>query len=515
MLFSQSRALHQALRNFYRNDLLLVGGGGGKNDTTADNPLAATSLAFDDQRAAMIFITEHFHRQVFDSLERNPLSALLSLCWTICSTSFNVSPDLSETAYLRVWSPFICLVTTLFQLNDKIGLSSSSSSNGSSASSEPSNDDIFAPKQLFDFDDLRVADRAFIQRIEQISKLPKDKRSSVTYEQANSELFMKLLDATPFGTYQITNLTGSLMKNNSAKHLREDREWVVGNKIYTYVLSPVNVQDRDRFLALFARHETNEKLRRQVESTLRQYFPAYHARHGIDVTPWLISTHEADENGVRANIWQMQKSALVWILYHCLASLVTVNANPLLINDFIATVRCIDNFIECGLCLNHWNGRHRKKWDERCSLVTNNSSSSSSSSRTGSLFATSQYSPDVALLLTHNDIQESIDPRLKLTDAAVYALREDYLNFARTIVLALSNKSLQRNSASPEIVHRLPVNTSIHQHDAKRKDVCREPYELWSSHLEKVQVLQAVDLSTRGYVKDSLLKLQWDKLRNE
>lgn len=510
MLFAQSRALHRALRQFYRAELALDSSG----NVTAGST-AAPAIAMDDKRTAMIFITELFHRQVFDAFEQNPLSAVLSLAWTICTTCFHISAEMEETEYLRVWSPFICTVNVLCQLNSKLNGDSTSAAaaaverggggGGGGCDGNGSNGG-----DLFDLDDLRAADRAFVHRIDQNLKLNLQQRQRLTREQTNSRLFISLLERTPFGTYQINDFPDVARLPSSGGGPDDDREWMVAGKVYSYMLSPVNVLDRERFLVLFTRHETNEKLRKQVETVLREKFAAYHSRHELNLSPWMIATHERESDGSRATIWQMQKSALVWILYHCLAALVTVNANQLLINDFVAAVQCMDNFIECGMCLNHWNEFHRKRWDrQQPSSQAVVASLLLSTSRFGrkpssSLFASAETEPDLALLITHNSVQATIDPRLRLTDAAVYALREDYLNFARATALSLSNKSFGNS------VH-VPVSTSIHKIEELRQDVCREPWELWSYQLERMLTLQDADKRSREFVKNALLRLEWDR----
>lgn len=478
MLFAQSRAIHHALRDFYRKEF----GIGAEN--------AASVALADDKRAAMIFLSDLFHRQIFDAIEKNPLSSLLSLAWTVSSTCFNVSTKMTDKEYMSVWSPFICLVNALTGLASKWRTTERIA--------------------LFDLDDLRLADRQFISVIEQRAKLNDEERKQLTEERINSELFIELLENTPFGTYQINNAVGTTAKPYASKN---DREWTIGNTTFTYVYSPLNVTDRERYLVMFVRHETSDRLRRQAESRLQKLFPAYHAKYGIHVYPWMFATHECEENGSRAMIWQMQKSALVWILYHSIGALVTVNDDRLMLKDFVATVRCMDNFVECGLCLNHWITQHKRKWNliERSMEEEDGGNARSVKGTKGnyvfSLDNRTQrraFELDLALLVTHNDIQESIDPRLKLTEAAVYALREDYMNLARAIALAFSDGG-SSNDGPPG-----PFKSSVFHQDDTRKDLCREPWELWGYQLKRTNVYDC-NVRDRGYVKEALLRLEWDR----
>lgn len=486
MLFSQSRALHAALRQFYAREIGIrydgetTSSSSSKTDVVATMPTVPTTMYADDKRMAMIFITDHFHRQVFDAFEKNPISALLSLAWTICVTCFHISKKMEETEYLRVWSLFICTVNALCSLAEK--------SSTSTAANE--NNDC----RLFDIDDLRNTDRNFVELIDRVASMNEEQRKQHVRDQLASDLFIGLLERTPFGTYQIAkSLVGPVGTPRSSN---QDREWTVGDKIYTYVLSPLNVSDRERYLALFSRYESSDKLRKQVESKLRKRFSAYHAKYGLHVNPWMFATHEREENGSRAMIWQMQKSALVWIHYHALAALVVVNNDRRLINDFLATVTCMDKFIDCGLCMNHWNTLHKPQWE---GLAKRADSVPIFTADQNSCLKQRRTSVDLSLLITHNEVQETIDARLKLTDAAVYAIREDYLNLARSVVLAIVNGDMA------------PVLAS----DQQRRDVCRQPNELWSYQLKRLLTMKNVDAKTRGFVKEALLRLEWDRMNCE
>jgi hypothetical protein len=465
MLFAQSRAIHHALRDFYRKEF-----GIGSDNVPA--------LA-DDKRAAMIFLSDLFHRQIFDAIEKNPISALLSLAWTICSTCFNVSTKMTDKEYLSVWSPFICLTNVLTSLEGKWRKIDQVS--------------------IFDVDDLRLADRNFIRVIEERSKLSDEERKQLTTERINSDLFVELLGNTPFGTYQISNTLGTSAKPYASSN---DREWTIGNTTFTYIYSPLNVSDRERYLVMFVRHETNDRLRRQAEERLQKLFPAYHSRYGIHVYPWMFATHEKEENGSRAMIWQMQKSALVWILYHSIGALVTVNDDRLMLKDFVATVRCMDNFVECGLCLNHWVSQHKRKWNLIAKTIGDYEQSTEHMFSLDNRTKQRAMELDLTLLVTHNDIQESIDPRLKLTEAAVYALREDYMNLARSIVLALSDRTVSDTQTT--------FKSSVFHKDDTRKDVCRDPWELWGYQLKRTSIYDC-DVRNREYVKQALLRLEWDR----
>lgn len=471
MLFSQSREIHRQLRQTYRDELFGSAGRNGPADP-------------DDKRVAMMFVMDLFHRQVFTALQNNPLSALLSLGWTLSTTSRSIVPQMSTKQYLRIWSPFVCLVNTV-----------------TTATATASDRDDDAIEELFDLDDLRSIDRAFFAELTVQAGLSTDERRQRNLLRTNGELFDEMLTSTPFGTYQITATDAS---GNEVDELTADDRWLVSRKVYTYVSLPLNVRDRQRYGIMFERHETAERLRRHVEQRLRERFAVYHRMYGLDVRPWMLAAHERDPiNGFYPFVWQIQKSALVWMFFHSMAALVTVLQRPRLIEDFVATVCSLDNFIECGLCHEHWVNVYLPRWKA----------------------IQQQSSPprdiDLMLLETHNEIQTSTDSSVRLTTAAVQALREDYLQFARCVLTAITIRSVPRSMLPPTTVvaaeqQQSPLRrnafwcTAIDRETA-RKDVCREQWELWANKLRVVRSLFDCDPTNRSFVKRSLLQLEWDR----
>lgn len=493
-LFSQSREIHRQLRRSYRRELSIA------TATSGD------VLHYDDKRVAMMFVMELHHRQVLDALQRNPLSAMLSIGWTLSSTSHSILPQMKTNDYMAVWSPFLCLVNALRQLDNQYAPSKSSSS---SSSTPPS-----PPPLLFDLDDLRMIDRAFFDVLTGLSALSRDERRRQDLLRTNSDLFTEKLTNTPFGTYQIdehqqqqqqqqqqTTITTiaaakgtQQQQQQQEEHDADDVEWVFGGRTYRYVDNPLNVRDRQRYSVMFERHETAERLRRQTEMQLRAQFATYHRMYGLHVQPWMVAAHEKDEEhgGSYPVMWQIQKSSLVWMFYHSLAALVTVINHPQLLDDFVATVRSLEHFVECGLCHHHWKTVYLPRWktlDRERTPV------------------------DVYLLQTHNDIQASTDPSLRLTDAALQALREDYLNFARCIVTAISVRSIPTRVPADFTVNGFWC--TVFEREQARKDVCREPWELWTNRLRDSLSLQDCNPKDRAYVKRALLQLEWDRLTNQ
>lgn len=480
MLFTQSRVLHARLRDHYRGELEL------QDDRRHNN---APPL-MDETRVALMFTAEQFHAQVFDAFQANPLSSLLSLAWTICSTSFSISPKMTEHEYLAVWSPFFCVVNVLSYLENKLA-----------------NRTAPTTTRPFDVQDLRLMDRQFVDSVRATLKLEPDARKELTRQRLSSDFMEQLLTNTPFGTYQISDVATPA---HGAASVGSDAEWTYGAKRYTYVRSPVNVLDRERYFALYARHETANRVRVQAESELRQRFAAYHQLYGLNINVWMIPTHEKNQDGSRALIWQMNKSALVWILYHALAALVAVADDQRITADFIVTVRSMDKFIECGMCLHHWKTRYAPLWDLVYEEYKQLNEQGAFHDTTNASHYPRSMDVDLRLLATHNDVQTSIDPRLRLTSAAVHALREDYLNLARSLVMAVAARP--PSAAAPAHTPLKPdqFDCAVYKMERERLDVCVQPSELFARSL-KTSLRFTCD-SRRERVKQALLALEWDRM---
>lgn len=480
MLFAQSREIHRNVKMYYESDLF-------------SDPAIRPQTYFDDTRVAMMFCSGLYHDQLFDAFESNPLSTMLSLTWTVCSTSFNISPKMRDSEYMSVWSPFICLVNALCYLNDKA-----------------ENRSDVRPCDLFDLDDLRQMDRDFIRSIKEQAQLdPADQRRK-NDERERSSFFHRLLENTPFGTYQIVDTP----TDKSTKIVSEN-EWKVNGQRFTFVASPINVIDLQRYLAMIARCESTEKIRLQTEARLRERFHAYHSMYGLNVDAWLIATHEKNVDGSRALLWQVQKSSLVWWMYHLLAALVIIIDKNELVGDFLATVKSIENFIECGLCANHWRTSYKGFWANFINYREDVLETSEKiSNRTEWPSWLREDAVDLRLLRTHNDVQKSIDPRFDLTEAALHALREDYLNAARTLVAAVSVRGPATTTLSKHrLVNGRPLsakfNCSIYTQEQAREDVCRTPFEISRVFLRNVE---GYSKDRRGSSKKAQLRLEWENM---
>lgn len=483
MLFSQSREIHRNVRMYYESDIF-------------SDPTIRAQTYVDDTRVAMMFCSSLYHNQLFDAFETNPLSAVLSLTWTVCSTSFNISPKMRDSEYLSVWSPFICLVNALCYLNDKTSGRHDS-----------------GPCDLFDLEDLRQMDREFIRSIKEQSKLDATQQREKTREREQSLFFQGLLERTPFGTYQIVNTPA-----DRATKIVSETEWQVNGQRFAFVSSPINAIDLKRYLALVPRCESTEKLRLQIETKLRERFGAYHSVYGLNVNTWLFATHEKNNDGSRALLWQVQKSSLVWWMYHLLAALVTIIDKNELVGDFLATVKSIENFIECGLCANHWRISYKGFWDNYINYrdqVLETSEKATSSNRADWPSWLREIPIDLLLLQTHNDVQKSIDPRFDLTDAALHGLREDYLNAARALVAAVSLRGTSTNASKQRLVSGRPItakfNCSIYAQEQTREDVCRDPFEISRVFLRTVESYSKEDRGNSS--KKARLTLERESMR--
>lgn len=497
-LFTQSRIIHRSLAKLSQDEL--------------NGPVVREAgHAIDHVAVAMLFIAPRFHEQVFDAIAANPLSAMLSLAWTICSTSMGVSAAMRDDEYAAIWSPFVCLANGLSAMQDLYSPAtpSSTNTNTSSTTTTSSSSSSSSALNLFDYDDLRAADLAYIKY--------------ETNEQAllDGELFRELANQTPFGTYEIDSVPATLANAiptagfDAMRDPPEDEGWVIGGRRYRWVARPISVSDRKRYYAYMPRHAALSRLRLQAELGLRKKFARYHARRGLHLTPWLLASHpivstastrrsdtntasnsDDDDNSTeqpRLLIWQAQKSALVWLLYHTIAAFARLLNDRGLRDDVLVAVRSLDRFIDCGLCAHHWRTRHLAEYEA---------------------MTAGQDDLDLRLLQTHNRIRASIRPDTELTDAAVHALQQDYLNVARALAAAcmLDDDKLAR----------------VSQLERKRGDVCREPYELWSAamrtwharHVDDpasrtgrdVVVAAAAAAEDRTPVKRALMLLQLDRL---
>lgn len=326
----------------------------------------------------------------------------------------------------------------------------------------------------------------------------------------NSEAFERLLRDTPFGTYQIVDV-GPEAPNG----ISNDGSWTIDGFRYTYVAEPINVLDRTRYSYIYTRFDKCELLRRQLETCLRERFDVYHELYGLNVNPWLVALHERDPtNGSYAALWQIQKASLVWVFVHTLAALVTLLDNNDLIADFISLIRSLDIFIECGLCQEHWRTSQLPRWN----MVRRNHQATRDLPLATS-GGTRRNGVDMILLKTHNEIQAGANPNVRLTKAALTAIREDYLNVAKSLITAIAIRAIptsflatlnsQQLSEKPYLPDRF--SSTLNRREANRKDICDEPHELWAIDLQRKNTLYDSKTNDKRLMKRALLQLEWAK----
>lgn len=529
-LFSQSRVLHQELRRVYEYDLFGV-----ESPSLGAMPMQNRSgfggradQQLDQRRVAMLFLAETYHNQLFDAVQRNPLSALLSIAWTLSSTA-PIQQNMTDEMYLATWSPLLCAVnaiqlaherhgaagdTPLSAASTSVNTSSSAPSSSAPSSSAPSSSapssSAPAAHSPFDLQDLRLMDQSFIAALKDHAAMNAQELQQQQLAVINSSALEQLLRDTPFGTYQINSVdeqTHDKVEDNGA--------WTLNGYRYVYVSEPINLLDRGRYSYMYTRCEKSELLRRQLELHLRERYRVYHDLYGLNVRPWMIALHERDAaTGTYMSLWQLQKASMVWLFMHTLAALVTLLDNDELIGDFLALVCSLEIFIECGLCEHHWRTLQLPRWELARKKISLNSDSGSSSRNV-----------DWLLLKTHNDIQTSTNPNLRLTKAALSAVREDYLNVAKCIITATSIRSIPTsflatlNKRQLVLKPYLPnqFSSTVNRREAARKDICEKPYELWAVDLHRKPTAVAASGADdkRMLVKRALLQLEWARKNYE
>lgn len=520
-LFSQSRILHRELRRVYEYDLFGI-----ESSSLGIMPMPNRSgfavradQQLDQRRVAMLFLAESFHNQLFDAIQRNPLSALLSIAWTLSSTA-PIQHNMTDERYLATWSPVLCAVNAVRLAHERHGAAGDTPSSTTSmpvddASSLPTRrqpSSSPAASAPFDLQDLRLMDQSFIAALKDHAAMNAQELQQQQLAVINNPAFEQLLRDTPFGTYQINSVD-----EQTADGVADNGAWTLNGYRYVYVSEPINLVDRMRYSYMYTRCEKSELLRRQLEVHLRERYRVYHDLYGLNVCPWLIALHERDSaTGTYASLWQLQKASLVWLFMHTLAALVTLLDNDDLIADFLTLVCSLDIFIECGLCQEHWSTLQLPRWN----LVRRKFSLDSRlpAAHSNTIGATKSRNVDWLLLKTHNDIQTSINPNVRLTKAALSAVREDYLNVAKCIITATSIRSIPTSFLATLNKRQLVVkpylpdqfSSTVSRREANRKDTCEEPYELWAVDLHrKASVADSVPDTDKRMMKRALLQLEW------
>lgn len=378
----------------------------------------------DPRQAAMVHQTVPFTDQIFDALDRDPIGTLLSMAWTLCSSiPYNID---SRIECVRAWSPFIYLVMMLRRFSNNTG------------QQQP------AP---FDLEEMWTSDKAFVadaSKREKTTTTTTATTTTITTEKTMDQRFLGQLNDTPFGSYERVDVDG---------------EWTISDgKQYRYVPIAAQVRDRKRYLYNYERYASLERLRLQAERVL-----------GHPVRAWLF----AADDEARTMTWQIQKSTLVWMLYHHLAAMCAVDRQRT-VRDFLVVMDAMPLFVECGLCHHHWSRDGKKEW----SALNEWKRDLELSEDGGELV-------DIRLLRTHNRVQRNIDPGTELTEAALMALREDYLLSVRRVLGGDRTRTEQRG------------------------DVCVERHELWLDSLRRTR-RHDCDASRR-FAKECALKLEWDE----
>lgn len=542
-LFSQSRILHRELRRIYEYDLFGIespslglvpmlnrSGFGGQADQQLDQ-----------RRVAMLFLTETFHNQLFDAIQRNPLSALLSIAWTLSSTA-PIQHNMTDERYLATWSPLLCAVNAVRLAHERHGAAgdtqlsttsipidasasqtrSSSSSATAAAAAVVTAAEAATVVAPFDLQDLRLMDQSFIAALKDHAAMNMQELEQRQLAVINNPAFEQLLRDTPFGTYQITSVDEQTPDGVAA-----NGTWTLNGYRYVYVSEPINLMDRMRYAYTYTRCEKSELLRRQLEIHLRERYHVYHDLYGLNVCPWLIALHERDSaTGAYASLWQLQKASLVWLFMHTLAALVTLLDHDELIADFLTLVCSLDIFIECGLCHDHWRTLQLPRWNlvrKKFLLDSSLSSTAHSNASVSVTTGTKSRNVDWLLLKTHNDIQTSTNPNVRLTKAALSAVREDYLNVAKCIITATSIRSIPTSFLATLNKRQLAVkpylpdqfSSTVSRREANRKDLCEEPNELWAVDLQRKAPVAENLSDDRKIVKRALLQLEWARKNYE
>lgn len=384
-----------------------------------------------------------FHTDLFAAAERDPLSTIYSAVWTLCSSlppprqliDDRESKTNFKSHYTGNWYPLLLLqryVARLLRRDDR--------------------DDF----ELFTIEQLVAADTQYLSSFDEYRALrdfPEKARELYTrYEQEylTSPELMEMARRTPFGTAE-----------------RIDRKRVA----YTNELT--DVRDRRKLANLFYRIRAYEELRSLVERRLRTFF----GRDSIHLDQWILAMERAneesiDDDGYDGNaaddpntqylmVWQYQKSHLVWFVVHTLFALNEHVADDELTLDLLYFVtNCLERFVECGMCNEHWvEGEAKsfalyeqqfafaeKRWKTRVSGDNGNvgrqssqlqalkDEAGSSFTRVQSLLDDVLLPPSMYMIHVHNKIQsENVSPYKRLTRACLGGIREDYAFYAYSI----------------------------------------------------------------------------------
>lgn len=370
---------------------------------------------------------------------------------------------------------------------------------------------------LFTTDELRVADDRYYESYsELINATTSEERSSI-YERdcdayLNSRLFERLMTNTPYGLYESFR-KGKLASSNSGERRSDDEIWL------RYVNRVNDVRDKRRFVHAFKRYQSHETLRSNVERILRERWSilrrenTHHDKRNnvpiVRLNSWLFGmscyneeiffdapTASSTRDGKYALLWVMQKSSLVWFLLHSMFALNEIMDGAMTEDVVWFVANGLERFIDCGMCKAHWQTKGQPRWRdverkiERSGDTSIGAAAANSGFRRGvdetggggggnvnvtSLPILATWNAlvrdiDLLLLQTHNDVHTDIDTSLCLTQAALYALRKDYVNLALLIAFCVSGCENPRSKLRRTRSYQIKDTTTRGSISTKIKD---------------------------------------------
>lgn len=437
------------------------------------------------------------HEDLWRAVERDPLSNLYSIAWTLCSSIMPPrellddpnAENIPHVEYYANWYPFVLLHRYLIKLRDRSG-----------KYNEPE-------LELFTVEQLLETDRRYLRSFDELKQLRDDPLAArrVYTRQENeflaSDLFQEMAKNTPFGALE-----------------RIDATQIV------YTKNLLDVRRKRRLVNLFKRNVAYESLRSQCESKLRKLFPRYATENAetLRLNCWLLSMLRRDEDtgafdedydedtetDVATTVddeknrlgkeyvvyWQYQKSELVWFLVHALFALNDIVRDDQLTRDLLYyTSNHLGRLVECGVCAEHWKREGKKLWQmysERYEFVETQwrhrtLSMVEGNTQLDAMIKTLSFArlqphidpalmpPDLNMLHTHNSIQgDNVSSRKRLTRTCVESLRLDFTMFALLVEITVTKENREQHQV-------------IRQLSAQRNDILTSDKDIYIGEMLK------------------------------